>query len=106
MLRIPCDDAVKPGTNCAFYHDGIFIVIVFDCNRILAVDAQGINQLEERIQLCHYLSGFCIDIFLTGKLLAGKEMNVGNVSACDHQSSETLFQIPRFAPGQPKPATV
>ena len=83
MFRISCDDAVKPGTYCTFNHDGVFIVIVLDCDRILAVDAEGINQFEECVQLRHDLLCLRVSIFLTFKLPAGKEMNVGSFFGCD-----------------------
>lgn len=49
MFRISCNETVEAGTYCAFYHDGIFIIVVLDSNCILTVDAKGIYQLEKSI---------------------------------------------------------
>ena len=47
MLKVPGHDAVSAGAYGTFNKDGIFIITVFIAERVLAVDAERINQAED-----------------------------------------------------------
>lgn len=77
MIRIASNDTVKTGSYSTFNHNSIFIVIVSDCYSVLTVDTKRVYKFKNSIQFSHYLPCFFIDVFLPGKLLAGKEVDVG-----------------------------
>lgn len=87
MLRVPGHDAVSAGAYGTFNKDGIFIITVFIAERVLAVDAERINQAEDSQQFLDYLPCFDIDVFSSFELLSGEEMEI-----CDLlRSKATLY---------------
>jgi len=76
MFGIPGHDAVRTGAHGAFNKDGILIITVLIAERVLAVDAERINQTEDGQQFPDYLPCFDIDVFFSFELFSGEEMNI------------------------------
>ena len=100
MLCVSGDNQINAGPLCAGDHDGVFVIIVFDAEGILAVFTEGIHDAKEGEDAGDNFSDFAINVFFTLELLLGKEMDIGyflggdesvNLFICD--SKEDFFSV-------------
>jgi len=83
------NNVLNTGAGGTFNQDGILIVPIIDAERVLAIDAKGIDQFKEGEYFSDDLPGPGVNIFFSFELLSGEEMKIRDLLRC--QAARDLF---------------
>ena len=89
MRGVSGNNVLNTGAGGTFNQDGILIVPIIDAERVLAIDAKGIDQFKEGEYFSDDLPGPGVNIFFSFELLSGEEMKIRDLLRC--QAARDLF---------------